>query len=78
MGLTSQKERIAKHEVDEMNDSADNKFYMKHNCLNCKHCIDGITCDKDESDIVLFPIGQELTCCELSESAKYHEMLMNI
>ena len=55
----------------------DNNYRMKHNCLNCKHCVDGMTCDKDGSDILIFPITQELTCCELSDLAKRNEELMN-
>lgn len=43
---------------------------IRHNCLNCKHCTSELTCDKDGSEIILFPVTQELTCCELSEMAK--------
>lgn len=52
------------------------KFKMKHNCLNCKHCNDGITCNKDGSDITSF-IMQEFNCCELSDLAKQNEEIMN-
>ena len=53
-----------------------NEFRMRRNCLNCKHCISDLICDKDNEEIFLVHITQELNCCELSEIAKQNEKLM--
>jgi len=52
------------------------KFKMKRNCLACKHLLDDCTCDKD-GEVMTKWFMNELKCCELSDSAKELEDMMN-
>ncbi len=51
-------------------------FQFKSNCLNCKYHLDNCICGKDGTDTSEW-FMDEVTCCELSESAKQYEYTIN-